>query len=235
MIMADETRVLLIEDDAGVVDIVRDGLDSRGFSVQHAPDLATGKQLLSVSHPELVVLDLTLPDGSGLDLASMLRSGGNDVPILMLTARHSVPDRVTGFQHGADDYLCKPFDIEELAARLQAILRRAGTGERHILCYADVRLDLLTRTVQRRDIRATLSDREAQLLAYLMRHPEESLPRDRILEDVWGDEAEDDSNVLNVYVNYLRNKIESRAERRLIHTVRGVGYMLSEKDPEEPP
>ena len=232
--MADATRVLLIEDDPGVVDAVRDALDSRGFSVQHAPDLATGKQLLSASRPELVVLDLTLPDGSGLGLASSLRADGNDVPILMLTARDSVPERIIGFQHGADDYLCKPFNVEELAARLQAILRRARTGERHVCQYADVRLDLLTRTVQRKDREATLSDREAQLLAYLMRHPEESLPRDRILEEVWGDEAEDDSNVLNVYVNYLRNKIESRAERRLIHTIRGVGYMRSEKDPEEP-
>jgi DNA-binding response OmpR family regulator len=230
--MADATQVLLIEDDAGVVDTVRDGLGSRGFSVQHAPDLATGAQLLSASRPELVILDITLPDGSGLDLASSLRSTGNDVPILMLTARDSVPDRVAGFQHGADDYLCKPFDIEELAARLQAILRRAGSSERHILQYADVRLDLLTRTVQREDQKATLSAREAQLLAYLMRHPEESLPRERILESVWGDEAEDDSNVLNVYVNYLRNKIEPRGERRLIHTLRGVGYMLSQKDPE---
>ena len=227
------TKVLLVEDDAGVAEIVRDGLCTRGFSVQHAPDLTIGVGLLSASTFDVVILDLTLPDGDGLNLASSLRSIGNEIPILILTARDTVPDRLVGFRHGADDYLCKPFDVEELAARLHAVLRRARAGERHVVRYADVQLDLLARTVRRNDVQATLSDREAELLAYLMRHSEEVLQRDRILEDVWGDEAEDDSNVLNVYINYLRNKIETPGSPRLIHTLRGVGYMLSDKDPHE--
>lgn len=229
-------EVLLIEDDADVAETVRDGLGTRGFSVQHAADLSTGVALLSASRFDVVILDLTLPDGDGLNLASSLRSAGNEVPILMLTARDSVPDRVVGFRGGADDYLCKPFDVDELVARLHAILRRARAGARHVLQYADLQLDLLTRTVRRKDIQAALSDREVELLAYLMRHPEEVLQRDRVLEEVWGDEAEDDSNVLNVYVNYLRNKIDPPRRTgapRLIHTVRGIGYMLYQKDPHE--
>ena len=227
------SRVLLIEDDSAVAQIVQDGLATRGFVVQHAPSVSVGGHLLATGRYDIIILDLTLPDGSGLDMASGLRAAGDQVPILMLTARDSVPDRVAGFRHGADDYLCKPFDVEELAARLQAVLRRARAGERHLLRYADVELNLLTRTVCRKDIQAALSDREAELLGYLMRHPDEVLKRDRILDEVWGDEAEDDSNVLNVYINYLRNKIDSFGECRIIHTVRGIGYMLSSREPEE--
>ena len=228
-------RVLLIEDDLALAETVLSFLRERGFNATHAPDLATGVRLLSPSGYDVVILDLTLPDGNGLHLAAHLRASGNEVPILMLTARDSVPDRVSGFRHGADDYLCKPFAMDELIARLQAILRRALAGQRHLLQYADLRLDLLTRTARRRDIEVSLSDRETSLLAYLIGHPEEVLQRDRVLEEVWGDEAEDDSNVLNVYINYLRNKIELSGGPRLIHTVRGVGYMLSEKEPEELP
>ena len=226
-------RVLLIEDDLDLADTVRGCLESGGFSVEHAPDLATSLRLLAEPGFDVLILDLTLPDGDGLQLAAHLRACGNDVPILMLTARDSVPDRVAGFRHGADDYLCKPFDVAEMTARLQAILRRALAGKRHLLHYADLQLDLMTRTVRRKSVHAALSDREAGLLAYLLSHPEEVLQRDRVLEAVWGDEAEDDSNVLNVYINYLRNKIESPDKPRLIHTIRGVGYMLSEKDPVE--
>jgi DNA-binding response OmpR family regulator len=226
-------RVLLIEDDVELAETVLSYLRGRAFTPRHAPDLATGLRLLSEAGFDVVILDLTLPDGDGLHLAAHLRANGSEVPILMLTARDSVPDRVAGFRHGADDYLCKPFDVEELTARLEAILRRALAGRRHLLQYADLQLDLVTRTVRRKGVHGTLSDREAGLLAYLISHPEQVLQRDRVLEAVWGDEAEDDSNVLNVYINYLRNKIESPGEPRLIHTIRGVGYMLSEKYPEE--
>lgn len=230
---APKLSALLIEDDVRVAETVRDGLRAHGFAVHHVADLATGVDRLAASRFDVVILDLTLPDGDGLHLASHLRASGNEVPILILTARDSVPDRIVGFEHGADDYLCKPFDTEELVARLDAILRRVRAGERHVLRYADMQLDLVTRTARRNDTSATLSDRQAELLAYLMRHPEEVLSRERVLEEVWGDEAEDDSNVLNVYINYLRNKIESPGTPRLIHTIRGVGYMLSDKDPHE--
>lgn len=226
-------QILLIEDDAGVAQIVCGALDSIGGAVTRAATLAEGRRLVESAAFEIIILDLTLPDGNGLDLAKAIRQSGRDVPIVMLTARDSVGERIDGFRHGADDYLCKPFDINELIARLSAVVRRSRAQSRYVLCYADVELDLITRAVRRGETRAALSDREAELLAYFLRHPEQVLPRERILEQVWGDEAEDDSNVLNVYVNYLRNKLEAARYPRLIHTVRGAGYVLSEKDPDE--
>lgn len=225
-------RVIVIEDDAEVAVVIRDRLVAFGFSVAHAPTLGAGRLMLAEREWDVIVLDLMLPDGSGLDLAKSLRAAGNETPILMLTARDTVHERVEGFRHGADDYLCKPFDVDELAARLDAIVRRAKTADRHKLHYADIELDLLTRTMTRAGSELTLSSREAELLAFLMRHPEEVLSRDRILREVWGDEAEDDSNVLNVYVNYLRNKVEGCLHSRVIHTVRGAGYVLSDLDPD---
>jgi two-component system response regulator MprA len=180
-----------------------------------------------------VILDLSLPDGNGLEFSISLNQLHRDLPVLMLTGRSSVKDRVTGFRYGADDYLGKPFAVEELLARVQAILRRIRRGGGHVLTYADVELDLATRTVRRPGIEATLSAREAELLAYFLQHTEQPLGREDILRDVWREEAEDDSNVLNVYVNYLRNKLEGGVMGRLIHTVRGVGYMFSRKEPEE--
>ncbi len=226
-------QILLVEDDSGVAQIVCSALDSIGGAVTRAATLAEGRRFVESASFEVIILDLTLPDGNGLDFAKAVRQSGRDVPIVMLTARDTVNERIEGFRHGADDYLCKPFDINELIARLSAVIRRSRAQARYVLSYADVELDLITRAVRRGEIRATLSAREAELLAYFLRHPEQVLPRDRILEQVWGDEAEDDSNVLNVYVNYLRNKLEAGRSPRLIHTVRGAGYVLSEKDPDE--
>jgi DNA-binding response OmpR family regulator len=222
-----EVNVLLIEDDVEVARTVQEGLGSYGISVNHAASLAEAEARLAADRFHALVLDLTLPDGDGLDLAGSLRASGNNVPILMLTAKDGVPDRLAGFERGADDYLCKPFDLGELAARLSAVLKRARAGQHHVLEYADLRLDLLTRVVRRPGIETTLSDREAELLAFMMRHPEERLPRERILEQVWGDDIETDSNILNVYINLLRNKIESPSLTPLIRTVRGVGYMFT--------
>lgn len=226
-------RVLLVEDDPGVAHMVRDGLGAAGCAVLHAGSLHAGRQRLAQESFDALILDLALPDGSGLDFARDLRAAGDDIPILMLTARDTVHERVAGFSHGADDYLCKPFEVEELAARLQAILRRVQATARNVLKYADLQLDLITRRVRRGEIEAVLSAREAELLTFLLRHPEEVLRRERILGHVWGDEAEDDSNVLNVYVNYLRNKIEAGRYPRIIQTIHGAGYMLSAREPDE--
>ena len=226
-------RVLLVEDDAVVARTVQEGLAPGGFVISHARNLATAERNLERGTYRVIILDLTLPDGDGLELAASLRAGGNQTPILILTARDSVPDRLVGFDHGADDYLGKPFDVDELAARLSVAIRRAEAGQRHALQYADLELDLTTRTARRGAIRVALSDRESALLAFLLRHPEEPLSRQRILEEVWGDEVEADSNVLNVFINLLRNKIEQGSTRRIIRAVRGVGYILSAKDPEE--
>jgi DNA-binding response OmpR family regulator len=151
----------------------------------------------------------------------------------MLTARDGVSDRLAGFGFGADDYMGKPFDVNELAARLRAIVRRSARGARHLLRYADLDLNLMTRTARRPTIEVTLSDRETELLACLLRHPEAVLSRDYLLHEVWGDEVDGSSNLVNVYVNFLRNKIESPDHQLLIHTVRGVGYMLSTQEPRE--
>jgi DNA-binding response OmpR family regulator len=226
-------KILMVEDDPDVARSVQDGLASRGYAVARAATIAAARELLETSTFDLAILDLTLPDGCGLELTQPLRATCRDLPILVLTARAGVADRVEGLRRGADDYLCKPFAMEELTARVEAILRRSRSARTHVLSYADLELDLLSRVMQRADAKATLSAREAELLAYFLRHPEQPLSRERILREVWREEAEDDSNVLNVYVNYLRNKTEVAALDRLIHTVRGVGYMLSRKEPEE--
>lgn len=228
-------RLLLVEDDLEIVRTLREGLPESRFQLNHAATVEAGRQMLLSQIFDVVVLDLQLPDGSGLAIADALRAAGSDVPILMLTGKSAVSERVDGFKHGADDYLCKPFAVEELLARLTALLKRSRPDRRNLLKYADVELDLLTRVVRRHDLQATLSLREVDLLAYLMHRPEQVVPRSAILEQVWGDDAEGDSNVVNVYINYLRNRLEGGRFPRLIHTVRGVGYILSENAPENGP
>ncbi|HEY3242195.1 MAG TPA: response regulator transcription factor [Phycisphaerae bacterium] len=224
--------MLLIEDDALIADMLRDGLDPSAFALRAARTLSEARRLMEQQPYDALVLDLSLPDGSGLELAEQMRRAGNRVPILMLTARDTVDARVDGFRHGADDYLCKPFAVEELAARLRAIHRRAQAAPDHVLRFGDIELDLLTRRARRQEIDVTLSARETDLLAYFLRHPRQTLSREKILDEVW--RAEDPaSNVLNVYVNYLRNKLEGARLPRVIHNVRGVGYIFSETSPEE--
>lgn len=226
-------QMLLVEDDPEIVRTLREGLDPSQFLLNHAATIQSGRQKLLSQLFDIIVLDLNLPDGSGLAIADAVRAAGSDVPILMLTGKSTVPDRVDGFRHGADDYLCKPFAVDELIARVNAVLKRAKPGRRHLLKFADVELDLLTRSVRRHSLQATLSLREVDLLAYLMRHPDTVVARTAILEEVWGDDTDGDSNVVNVYINYLRNKLESSNYPRLIHTIRGVGYIFSETPPEE--
>jgi len=225
--------VLLIEDDADVGRTIRDGLAPCGFRVAQVRDLGSGRAMLERRQFPAIILDLSLPDGDGLNLAAHLRAGGDDTPILVLTARDSVPDRLRGFERGADDYLGKPFDVNELAARLRAMLRRADPRMRYRLTYADLELNLLTRTARRPNVEAALSDRETELLSFMLRHPEEVLARERLLDELWGDEVDESSNLVNVYINLLRNKIEGPSLVSLIHTVRGVGYMLSSREPHE--
>lgn len=225
---------MLIEDDPEVISVVQHGLGAGEFVLSHASNLAMAEGYLQRRRFGAIVLDLTLPDGDGLDLAASLRAGGNETPILILTARDSVSDRLLGFDHGADDYLGKPFDVNELAARLRVMARRSGPAARHVLAFADLELNLLTRTARRPHVEAALSDREVGLLACLMRRPREVLSREYLLGEVWGAEVEGGSNLVNVYINLLRNKIESPRHPRLIHTIRGVGYLLSEKEPDEP-
>ena len=226
-------RILVVEDEPEVARAVCDALSADGSVVVPAANLSTARRILETHTFDLAVLDLNLPDGSGLELAEPLRAVCRDLPILVLTARSGVADRVQGLRSGADDYVCKPFSPDELRARVEALLRRARSARTHVVSYADLELDLLTRRLHRTGTEAVLSAREAELLAYFLQHPEQAVPRERLLSAVWRDEAEDDSNVVSVYVNYLRNRMEQGGGSRLLHTVRGIGYMLSRKEPEE--
>lgn len=228
-------RILMVEDDLQVVETVREGFAGGDVTLFHAPTIADGHRLLATQQYDALILDLSLPDGSGTEIADACRKAGNDIPIIMVTALDTVEDRITGLRHGADDYLCKPFAVEELSARLEAVLRRSRPKHRHIMKYHDVELDLLRRRVRRNQIDKPLSAREMDLLAYLMSYPEELLTKERILKKLWGDEEHHDSNVLQVYTNYLRNKLEAGKYPRIIHTIRGKGYILTHKNPEDGP
>lgn len=229
---ASKLHVLIVEDDARVADAVRRSFLQHQIDVEHAGTLAEARSQLDRRHRfDALVLDLNLPDGNGLDLAKRCRDRGLDLPIIMVTARDAIEDRVTGLQRGADDYLCKPFAVEELYARLDAVLRRVRPNAEHVLRYGDLELDLMKRHVRRGELNATLSLRELDLLAYYVAHAEQPIKKTDILREVWGGEAEYDENVLQVYTNYLRNKTEQGIKPRLIHTIRGVGYMMASEPP----
>lgn len=224
-------RLLLVEDDSRVVGAVQDHFAGSCYAIDHAPTVADGRRRLVHGRYDAIVLDLTLPDGDGATIADACRQAGSNVPIIMITAKDGIGDRIAGLGRGADDYLCKPFAVSELAARLEAVLRRSRPETHRVLQYADVRLDLLRRTVHRGETEASLSSREVDLLAFFMSHPEQVLPKQTILKQVWGDEVEQDSNILHVYANYLRNKLGGSQLPPIIHTVRGIGYILSVERP----
>jgi two-component system response regulator MprA len=220
-------RILVVDDDPEIVSFVRRGLAYEGFRVDTAAD---GKEALIKARerePDLVVLDIMMPGMDGLEVAKRLRQGG-DVPILMLTAKGTVADKVSGFESGADDYLVKPFAFDELLARVRALLRRHQPKEGEIFRFSDLSLNTATREVRRGNEIIELTTQEFALLELFMRHPRQVLKRDLIYERVWGYDFEGISNVIEVYVRYFRSKLESSSQPRLIHTVRGVGYVLKE-------
>jgi two-component system response regulator MprA len=220
-------RILVVDDDPEIVSFIQRGLAYEGFRVDIAAD---GKEALTKARdkePDLVILDIMMPGIDGIEVAKRLRQGG-DVPILMLTAKGTVADKVTGLESGADDYLLKPFAFDELLARTRALLRRRQPRDGEILRFSDLTLDTATREVRRGSEIIELTTQEFALLELFIRHPRQVLKRDRIYERVWGYDFEDSSNVLEVYVRYLRSKLEAGERSRLIHTVRGVGYVLKE-------
>lgn len=223
-----KAHILVVDDDPRITDLLRRILAYEGYSVSVA---ATGNEALTRTlerPPDLIVLDIMLPGLDGLEVAQRLRAAGDTVPILMLTARDAVIDRVKGLETGADDYLVKPFAPEELVARVKALLRRSQEERQEVLRYADVELDTGTRLAHRGAREIELSPTEYELLALFMKRPRQVLTREIILDRVWGLDFEGSSNVLEVYVGYLRNKLEADGEPRLIHTVRGVGYVFKE-------
>jgi two-component system, OmpR family, response regulator MprA len=221
-------RILVVDDDVAITHALRRALSFEGYTVSIAHDGEAGLHAVRDESPDLVILDVLMPGVDGLEFCRRLR-GGDDTPVLMLTARDEIADRVRGLDAGADDYLVKPFATDELLARVRALLRRREPREAATtLRFADLVVDTGTRQVYRGQRELQLSAKEYDLLAYLGRHPRQVLTREQLLEGVWGYQFEGESNVVDVYVGYLRQKLEARGEQRLIHTVRGVGFALRE-------
>ena len=222
-------RVLVVDDEPAVRDALRRALGLAGYDVQLAEDGSAALALLAAASPDAVVLDVLMPGIDGLEVCRRIRSAGDRTPVLMLTAREAVSDRVAGLDAGADDYLVKPFALDELLARLRALLRRTGSGDaRDGLRFADLTLDPATYEVRRGARRIELTRTEFLLLELFLRNPRQVLTRSLIFERVWGYDFGPTSNSLEVYVGYLRRKTEAAGEPRLIQTVRGVGYALRE-------
>ncbi len=227
--MASE-RVLVIEDEARIAQFIERGLIYEGYRVSVARDGQTGLMNARDNPPDLVILDWMLPGLDGLEVCKRLRAA-SDVPILMLTAKDDVKDRVTGLDAGADDYLVKPFSVDELMARVRALFRRSAPVSRpEILRYADLTLDTGTHRAYRGEKPIDLTAKEYELLELFMRNPRQVLTRDVIFDRVWGYDFGGESNIIEVYVRYLRQKTEADDMPRLIHTVRGVGYVLREDE-----
>lgn len=223
-------RILVVEDDPAVRNSLSRALRLEGYEAELHEEGLSAIRSLQVSTPDAIVLDLQLPDVDGVEICKRLRSSGDATPILMVTARDAVGDRVAGLDAGADDYLVKPFDLAELFARLRALLRRRGPneGESDVVRFEDVSLNLSTREARRGDRTFELTRVEFDLLELFLRHPRQVLTREVILDRVWGYNFDTGTNSLAVYVGYLRRKLEERDESRLLQTVRGVGYVLRE-------
>ncbi len=220
-------RILVVEDDEQIADFVQKGLTEAGYAVDHTPDGEEGFRYALNQPYDAAVVDLMLPRRGGLDLIESLRQRGVDVPVLILSAKRSVDDRVRGLQTGGDDYLTKPFAFAELLARLRVLLRRSsGADAPTILTVGPLRMDLVERTVERAGTELDLQPREFSLLEYLMRNPDQVVSKTLILEHVWGFDFTPQTNVVEVLVHRLRGKIDEGFEPALLHTVRGAGYVL---------
>jgi two-component system, OmpR family, response regulator MprA len=218
-------RILVVDDDPQIVSLVKRGLAYEGYTVDTAD---SGEKALATalhSPPDLVILDIMMPGLNGLEVTKRLRQG-SDVPVLLLTAKGTIPDRVAGLDAGADDYLVKPFALDELLARVRAMLRRRQPQDGAIVQFGDLIINTSTREVQRGGDLIELTTREYELLLFFMRNPRQVLTRDMIYERVWGYDFGGESNIIDVYIRYIREKTEANGRPRLIHTVRGAGYVL---------
>ena len=220
-------RVLVVEDEPGIAQFVRQGLSEAGYAVDVARDGREGLDYALSAEYDLLILDILLPMMDGLCLLRELRNQGIKAPVLLLTARDRIEDRVTGLDAGADDYLVKPFAFSELLARLRALLRRPALQVDTVLCIGDLEMDTARREVRRAGRLIELSPREFMLLEYLMRHPGQVLTRTQIAEHVWNFDFYSNSKVVDIYIGYLRRKVDRGFAQPLLHTLRGVGYRLS--------
>lgn len=219
-------RVLVVDDDTKILSMMRRGLIFAGYEVDTAESGEQALEKTIAALPDVVILDVMLPGMDGLEVCRRLRAAEPGLPILLLTARDRVPDRVAGLDAGADDYLVKPFAFDELLARIRAVLRRAGSEQPEALTFADITMDTTTHDVTRAGRPLDLTLTEYQLLEYFMRNPRQVLSRDRIHDAVWGDSFFPESNVIDVHIKRLREKLEQHGAPRLIQTIRGVGYSL---------
>jgi two-component system response regulator MprA len=220
-------RILIIEDDPAILKVLQRGLAYEGYTVDVSTDGRTGLNLAHDHHPDLVILDWMLPGMDGLEVCRRLRLQGG-LPILMLTAKDTIQDRVQGLDAGADDYIVKPFNLDELTARIRALFRRTQVERNQVYHFADLTMDSDSRQVTRGKRLVPLTAKEYELLELFLRHPRQVLTREVIFDRVWGYDFGGESNVLEVYIRYLRQKLELENESRLIHTVRSVGYVLRE-------
>ncbi len=219
-------HILLVEDEKKVASFIQRGLEAEHYTVDVAHDGELGLIRVFDGDYDLLILDVMLPKRDGLSVLHEVRRHKLNIPVLLLTARDTVADKVAGLDHGADDYLTKPFAFEELLARVRALLRRGAPMPAPVLTLADLRLDLVTRQVTRANKRIELTAKEFALLEFFLRHPGRVLSRTLIAQHVWGVDFDTFTNVIDVYVNYLRKKIDTDCEPKLLHTVRGAGYVL---------
>jgi len=224
-------KILVVEDEERVAHFIQKGLKEEGHAVDVSYDGEDGEFLAEVNDYDLIILDLMLPKKNGLIVCRELRAGGVATPVLMLTARDSVEDKVRGLDAGADDYLAKPFAFEELLARVRALLRRQSDNKSPVLSIADLELDPISRRVSRNETPIRLTTKEYALLEYLLRNPGKVLSRTLIGEHVWDMNFDPESNVIDVYISHLRSKIDKGFDIPLLHTLRGQGYLLSDDSP----
>ena len=223
-------RILVVEDEPAIADFLRRGLQAEGYSVDCALDGLEGERRALSGEVDLVILDVMLPERDGMDVLDKIRARKPALPVIMLTARGEVEEKVTALDSGANDYVTKPFSFDELAARVRAHLRSPEQGRATELSVAGIRLDFLTRRVERAGMPVTLSAREFELLAYFMRHPGQVLSKQQILSAVWGYDFDPGTNVVEVYVGYLRRKLAAGGGPAPIETLRSVGYRLVERE-----
>jgi len=219
-------KILIVEDEEKISNFIKKGLKEEGYLVEVSEDGEKARNLIFSNNYDLVILDLMLPNIDGITLCGQIRKRGINIPILILSAKDNVKDKVQGLNSGADDYLTKPFSFEELLARVRALLRGKANKEITKLKLEDLEMDLLSHTVKRGGKEIILSTKEYMLLEYLMRNAENVVTRTMILENVWGLGFDTFTNIVDVYINYLRNKIDKDFDKKLLHTIRGRGYML---------
>ncbi|QJC52029.1 response regulator transcription factor [Paenibacillus albicereus] len=228
-------RVLVIEDEESIARILQLELEHEGYEVGHAADGRSGFTQASSGEWDLVLLDVMLPELNGIEVLRRLRQSGNPIPVILITARDTVPDKVSGFEHGANDYVTKPFAMEELLARVRNLLRIFQQNPKEsegsdLLKIGDLTVELRTRKVFRKELAIDLTPREFELLVYLAQHKNEEKSREEILSEVWGYDFMGETNLVDVYIRYLRQKLDKGFRHKLIHTVRGVGYMMKEPE-----